>query len=152
MKSRAKPAGDIRLRRSSRPSHGFRQPTRPSRCRPCLCGGADGRALTPDQACELAWSRTALALALARLEAEMTARGLAREFALLAPMLSGADAGDYAAPARDLGITAGYVATKVVRLRRRLRELFEAEVASTLGPDCDVAAEVRELLLALTTR
>ncbi len=114
--------------------------------------GPDGRALTPDQACDLAWARTTLALALDRLEAEMTARGLAREFALLAPLLDGAADGDCAAPARELGITAGYVATKVVRLRRRLRELFKAEVASTLGPDCDVAAEVRELLLAFTAR
>lgn len=114
--------------------------------------GPDDRTLTPDQACDLAWARTTLLLALARLEAEMVARGLAREFVLLAPLLDGAADGDCAAPARELGITPGYVATKVARLRRRLRELFKAEVASTLGPDCDVATEVRQLLLALAAR
>lgn len=114
--------------------------------------GPDLRTLPPDAAYDLSWARTALGLGLRRLQAEAEARGLAREFALLAPMLDGADDGDYAAPARELGITTAYVATKVGRLRRRLRELFEAEVALTLGPDCDVRAEVHELLLRLAAR
>lgn len=114
--------------------------------------GPDLRALPPDAAYDLSWARTSLGLALARLEAEAAARGVAREFALLAPLLAGAEDGDCAAPARELGITPAYVATKLGRLRRRLRELFEAEVARTLGADSDVRAEVRQLLQHLAAR
>lgn len=111
--------------------------------------GPDLRALPPDAAYDLSWARTALGLALGRLKVEASARGLEKEFTLLAPLLGGAADGDCVAPASELGITPAYVATKVCRLRRRLREFFEAEVALTLGPQYDVRAEVRELLVHL---
>jgi hypothetical protein len=67
----------------------------------------------------------------------------------LAPFLTDPSDDDYRAVAERAGMRWGTVRVTALRLRRRLRDLFTAEVAETLGPGADVAAEVQELLATL---
>lgn len=107
----------------------------------------DPEALPPDVAFDRAWACTILEHALEKLSAEMEGKGKEKTFERLRPWLAGtAEHGDQLEVASELGISETAIRVVVHRMRRRLRELVEDEVARTLDPDEDVAAELRRLL------
>ena len=96
------------------------------------------------------WALTVLERALKKLKEETAAAGKARQFELLDRFLSREPAaGEYAATAADLGVSAGAVGVSVHRLRRRFRELMRAEIAETVADPAQVDSEMEELLVAL---
>ncbi len=114
--------------------------------------GPDLRAgIGPEQAYDRQWARTALAHALEALRAEYRARDQETLFDALAPLLDGAEAGDYEDAATRLGRKRGAVAVTVHRMRGRLRALLRAEVRRTVGPGVDAEAEMRGLLETLAS-
>lgn len=86
--------------------------------------GADPRATSPDQACDRTFARMILRRGMVRLEAEAEARGRKSEFTLLAPVLDGNERGEYASIASAIGVTPALVASKILRMRSRLREFI----------------------------
>lgn len=107
----------------------------------------------PDTAFDRQWALVLLGEVLARLEREYRDAGKARHFAILKPALTGArDAQPYAQLAAELGATEGAVKIAVHRLRRRYRELLEAEIAQTVASPEDAAAELNDLFRALAGR
>jgi RNA polymerase sigma factor (sigma-70 family) len=113
-----------------------------------LCG-ADLSAESPEKAFARRWAQTVLARAYQRLREEQHARGRASLFEALATCFESATDEDYQRIAELAGMKWETVRVTAFRLRRRLGDLFKAEVAETLGPGADVEAEVRELLAAL---
>jgi RNA polymerase sigma factor (sigma-70 family) len=106
--------------------------------------------LDPADAYEKTWALTLLARALQQLDTEQQAAGKARTFAVLRPFLSTTPTrGDYESAAQALGTTRTNVAVWVHRLNHRYAELVKLEVAATLGPTGDLAAEMQHLLQAL---
>ena len=105
---------------------------------------------TPEKVFDRRWALTVLDRGLGRLKDETTASGKARQFELLNRFLSHEpDAGEYAATAAELGVTAGGVGVSVHRLRQRYRELVRAEIAETVADPAQVDAEMEELFAAL---
>lgn len=105
---------------------------------------------SPDKAFDRQWAVVLLGEVLQRLEAEYATAGRARQFALLKATLTGArDSQPYAQLAADLGTSEGAVKVAVHRLRKRYRELLEAEIAQTVASPEEAAAELRDLFRAL---
>ena len=106
--------------------------------------------LDPSEAYEKTWALTLLTRALCQLEAEQTAAGRTRQFAVLQPFLSTTPTrGDYDAAAAALGTTRTNVAVWVHRLNHRYAELVKLEVAATVRSPDDIPAEMQHLLHAL---
>ncbi len=111
---------------------------------------ADASTSSPEQDFDRRWALTVLDRAIARLRQESSPAHRAIHFERLSPFLSReADAGDYAALAAELGLTAGGVAVSVHRLRHRYRDLVREEIAETLSHPSDVDEEMRHLFAAL---
>jgi RNA polymerase sigma factor (sigma-70 family) len=109
---------------------------------------ADG--LAPDQAFDRQWALALLNTVLTRLEDEWRREGKAKAFAVLKQTLTGArESQPYATLAAELGLTEGGVKTAVHRLRRRYRELLQAEIADTVATRDDERDEMTTLLRAL---
>ena len=105
---------------------------------------------SPEDAFERAWAQRVLERAFERLQADYAARGEAAFFGALRPTLAGDPLeGGYAALARALGRSENALRVAAHRLRRRLAEELEREVRETVGPGCDVGAEVAHLARAL---
>lgn len=113
-----------------------------------LCG-ADLSAESPEKAYARRWAQTVLSHAYQRLRDEQHARGRGSLFEAVAPHFEHATDEDYQRVAELTGMKWETVRVTAFRLRRRLGELFKAEVVQTLGPDADIEAEVRELLATL---
>lgn len=113
-----------------------------------LCG-ADLSAESPEKAFARRWAQTALAQAFQRLREEHHARGRGSLFEALATHFEHATDEDYRQIAERTGIKWETIRVTAFRLRRRLGDLFKAEVLQTLGPDVDPEAEVRGLLATL---
>ena len=94
------------------------------------------------------WALAVLARAMAAIEAEY-AGPRAELFNALSPWLTGGGTVSYAAAAEQLGLSEGAAKVAVCRLRRRFRELLNAEVAQTLDDPADLDAELRHLFNAL---
>ena len=108
--------------------------------------------LTPEKIYERRWAMTVLDRAVARLEAEFDAAGKRAHFDRLKDFLAGGEAAtSYAQVAADLGLTEGAVKVAVHRLRRRCRELLQAEIAETVADPGAVEEELRQLVAALTS-
>lgn len=104
----------------------------------------------PDKAFDRQWAVALLGEVLARLEREYHAAGKGRPFEILKQALTGArDAQPYAQLAAELSLSEGAVKVAVHRLRRRYRELLEAEIAQTVATPQDAAAELNYLFQAL---
>lgn len=87
---------------------------------------------TPDQAFERAWAKAALRAAMHRLRAETAAAGRSALFDLLCEFLAERPSeADYDRVAEVLKIRRNTVAVAVHRLRQRLRELVQEELAET---------------------
>lgn len=104
----------------------------------------------PDRLFDREWALALLGVVLARLEGEYAAAGRAALFAALKPTLLGARTTQ---PYRELALRLGRseeaVKIAVHRLRRRYRELLEAEVAETVATGEDIRDELRALRRAL---
>jgi RNA polymerase sigma factor (sigma-70 family) len=110
----------------------------------------DQAQLDPSEAYERGWALTLLARALARLEAEQTAAGRGKQFALLREYLSlKPTRGDYEQAAQKLGTSRTTIAVWIHRLNQRYAELVEMEVADTVRDAADVPQEMQHLLQAL---
>lgn len=108
-------------------------------------------AFAPDKAFDRQWAIVLLDLVLARLESEYRTAGKSYHFTVLKQALTGAsDAQPYAKLAAELGATEGAVKVAVHRLRRRYRELLEAEIAQTVASPEEAAAELQYLFRALS--
>ncbi len=109
----------------------------------------DRTTLPPDAEFDRAWTCALLDRALSSLGREMDQAGKGPLFEALRPWLVGAAAhGDQFAAASRLGVGETALRVQVHRLRRRFRELIEAEVAQTLEEGADPAEELRHLLAA----
>jgi RNA polymerase sigma-70 factor (ECF subfamily) len=103
--------------------------------------------LSPDRLFERRWALTLLDNVLSRLREEQRAARKTSEFELLKDSLTGGGRGTpYAELARRLGTSEGAVKVAVHRLRRRYRELLEAEIANTVASPEEIAEERRYLL------
>jgi RNA polymerase sigma-70 factor (ECF subfamily) len=104
----------------------------------------------PDRAFDRDWALTVFQRAQSRLRSEVERSGKAglfaavREFLLEAP-----EASDYTRIGAAFAMPPNTVAVAVRRLRERLRTLVRAELADTLPPGSDVAAELEWLRRSL---
>jgi RNA polymerase sigma-70 factor (ECF subfamily) len=113
----------------------------------CVAGSPH---VAADEAFEAQWAMTALQAAMASLRAEFCAAGKEREFDILKATLgASADGASYEKMSTDLGLSDGATRIAVHRLRKRLRELFRAEVAQTVASHEDLHEEVRHLVAVL---
>lgn len=100
----------------------------------------------PDVAFDRQWATALLNEVLDRLEAEYRRDGKAALFETLKQTLAGPrESQPYADVAARLGMNEGAVKTAVHRLRRRYRELLQAEIANTLNSSDDVKEELNYL-------
>lgn len=105
---------------------------------------------TPERTFERIWAITLLGRALNRLRSEADAAGKRALFdALREFLVERPDEADYARVAEQLNLRRNTLAVAVHRLRHRLRELIEEELADTTAAQDDLDAELRDLKGAL---
>jgi RNA polymerase sigma factor (sigma-70 family) len=105
--------------------------------------------LTPDQLYERRWAMTILEQAMAALEAEHLRAGKAELFERLSGSLQGAKDASFADVGKALGMNEGAVKVAAHRMRKRFRILLREEIASTVGEEADIDAELQELMKVL---
>jgi RNA polymerase sigma factor (sigma-70 family) len=104
----------------------------------------------PEQAFERAWALAVLHAAIGRLQEEAEDAGKAELFSALREfLLEAPDEADYASVADRLGLRRNTLAVAVHRLRQRLRELVDNELAQTTASGEDHACEMAALRGAL---
>ncbi|MEO5560806.1 MAG: hypothetical protein ABIR10_14075, partial [Dokdonella sp.] len=107
---------------------------------------------SPERAFERAWALALLHAAIGHLQAEAEQAGKAdlfralREFLVEAP-----DEADYARVCAQLGLRRNTLAVAVHRMRHRLRELVQAELAQTTNNEAEFNDEVAALRASLGT-
>ena len=107
--------------------------------------------LTAQRAFDRNWATTVMEHALKALRHEFDAGGKMMHFEALKKFLCAEpEEGEYAAVARDLGMTSGAFAVAVHRMRQRYGELVRAEVGNTVARPSEVDAEVQWLIEVLT--
>lgn len=100
--------------------------------------------LSPEKLFERRWALDLHDQAVFRLREEYSRQGKERLFDQLKPFLTDqTDPGEYAALARDLGMTPGAVTTATNRVRARYGEFLTAEVARTVASPEEVPNERR---------
>jgi DNA-directed RNA polymerase specialized sigma24 family protein len=105
---------------------------------------------TPEVLFERRWAQTILDEVFRKLAGEYEGPEPAQRFAELKRFLIEPDeAESYAAVATRLGMRESAVKSAIYRLRQRYRELFRAEIASTVGTSSEVDEEIRYLFAAL---
>jgi RNA polymerase sigma-70 factor (ECF subfamily) len=105
---------------------------------------------SPAQAFDRRWAITLLERAFAQVREEFATAGKKEVFDHLKNFLAeDTSAGDYAAVAHKLGMTAGAVTVAVHRLRHRYREATRAEVAHTVADIHEIDDEIRYLFTIL---
>ena len=99
--------------------------------------------LTPDRIFDRKWALAVLAESMNRLAAEYRRAGMAAQFRLLQPYLTG-ETGDHLSElARQLGKSDGAVRVLLFRLRNRFRRLVRAVIADTVSDIEQVETELR---------
>ena len=107
--------------------------------------------LTADRLFERRWAMTLLENVLMKLRTEQTEAGRGEIFAVLQDSLTGDGRNTaYHKLATRLRLSEGAVKVSVHRLRRRYRELLQAEIANTVGSPEDVDDERRYLLSVIS--
>ena len=115
-----------------------------------VCGGAATTA-TPDKLFEKRWATTLLERVLAHLRQECRAGGKGETFEALKDSLWGEKTEvSYAELGARWGMTEGAVKGIAYRLRRRYRELLQAEIAQTVADPGEIEQEVRDLIAAVS--
>jgi RNA polymerase sigma factor (sigma-70 family) len=105
---------------------------------------------TPERIFQRRWALTLMERALDRLRAEYDDQGKGALYEALKPHLGGeSPAAPYSVIAEQLGLSEGAVKTAAHRLRRRCRDLLQAEALQTVANREDAESELRELLAAL---
>lgn len=106
--------------------------------------------LTPEMLFERRWILTLLDRVLDALRVELAEAGKAEHFEQLKDGLTGeTTAEQYERAAETLGITAAAARQAAYRMRKRYRQLFRAEVASTVANEAEVDEEIGRLLKIL---
>lgn len=106
--------------------------------------------LTPEAIFERTWAAALIARCLDLLREEQLAAGAeARFLRLKAFLASDGGSADYAALARELGLSDSTLRVAVHRLRRRFAAVLREEVGRTLADPAQVDAEIRFVLDAL---
>src|ERR1051325_5421767 len=106
---------------------------------------------TPDKEFDRKWALALLEQVMDRLEEEYRHEGKAALFDGLKRTLAGTrEAQPYRDLAAELGMSEGAVKVAVHRLRKRYRELLQAEIANTVTTPEEAKEEMRHLLSALT--
>jgi RNA polymerase sigma factor (sigma-70 family) len=106
--------------------------------------------LTPQRRFDRDWAVEVLEQTMGRLAESWAEAGKAKQFAALAPYLSGAgETASYAEAATRLGSSEGAVKTAVYRLRQEFRRLLCEQVAATLDRGELLEDEIRRLFAAL---
>jgi len=106
--------------------------------------------LTPDKIFERRWALTLLKEVLAQLRNEYQREHKTELFDQLKSTLTGERrALGYAEIAARLRTSEGAVKVAVYRLRRRYRELLQAEIAQTVASPAEIEEEIRALFAAL---
>ncbi len=106
--------------------------------------------LTPDKIFERRWALTLLKEVLAQLRNEYQRENKTELFDQLKSTLTGERRSlGYAEIAARLRTSEGAVKVAVYRLRRRYRELLQAEIAQTVASPAEIEEEIRALFAAL---
>ncbi len=106
--------------------------------------------MTPDRLYERQWALTLLDQTLSRLRDEFVEEGKEAHFEQLKVFITGdRPTSTHAQVARELGMTEGAVKVAAHRLRRRYRNLLQAEVAQTVAAPEEVDDEIRSLFTIL---
>ena len=106
---------------------------------------------TPDKLFEKRWATTLLERVLAHLRQECRAGGKGETFEALKDSLWGEKTEvSYAELGAGWGMTEGAVKGIAYRLRRRYRELLQAEIAQTVADPGEIEQEVRDLIAAVS--
>lgn len=107
--------------------------------------------VTPDEAFDKAWATALLDKVLDKLEEEFRREKKTELFDILKQTLAGSrESQPYAALAAKLNLNEGAVKTAVHRLRKRYRQLLEAEIANTVSSPTEVKAELNYLLAVIS--
>ena len=107
--------------------------------------------LTPEKLFERRWALTLIEQVLACLRQEYQAAGKEELFKQLEPCLTGGvSSGFYDEAAARLHMNAGAVRVALHRLRRRLGELLQSEIAHTVNRPEEIKEEIRHLFAALS--
>ncbi len=115
------------------------------------CDPPDPKGFPPDSAFDRAWALTLLSRCLTNLAVEHESAGKQEQFETLKPWLTGASPGSsQAEAAQRLGTTEGAVKVAVHRLRKRFRELIEAEISQTIDDPALIREELRYLIEAVS--
>ena len=120
--------------------------------------GAEGRFgldvadnAVPDRVFDREWGAALLEKVLSRLEAEYQSEGKSSLFSALKQTLAGSrESQPYALLAAQLEMNQGAVKTAVHRLRKRYRQLLEAEIANTVTSAEEVQEELRYLVTVIS--
>ncbi len=113
----------------------------------------DTDTLSPEAAYERAWAVALIDGVTARLGLEFDERNRGALFGSLKVYLEGDGSGpSYAEKAAELEMTTGLVKVSVHRMRRRFRELLQAEVEHTLADVADTDDEIGCLLASLALK
>jgi RNA polymerase sigma factor (sigma-70 family) len=103
----------------------------------------------PSRLFDRRWALTLLENVLERLRDEQTIAGRGEAFGVLKDCLGGGGTAPYDELATRLNCSVGAVKVSVHRLRRRYRELLEAEIANTVASPDEIEKERRYLLEVL---
>ncbi len=116
-----------------------------------LYAGRDLATLPAESLFERRWALTMLETVMRRLRAEHEAMGRLTEYELLKPSLT-AERGEipYDEWAQALNMEPASVRSSVHRLRKRFREIFREEIASTVANPAEVEDEMRAVIAALS--
>ena len=105
----------------------------------------------PDRVFDKEWATALLDKVLNQLEGEFRREGKISLFDTLKQTLAGTrESQPYAALARQLEMNEGAVKTAVHRLRRRYRQLLEAEIANTVASPTEAKEEMAYLLTVVS--
>jgi RNA polymerase sigma-70 factor (ECF subfamily) len=105
--------------------------------------------LSPDRLFDRKWSLVVIGEAMKRLAAEYRRGGMAEQFTVLQPYLTGDADGHLSDLAVRLGKSDGAMRILVFRLRNRFRRLIRAVIADTVSDLDQVESELRHLEEAL---